>query len=70
MFLFDYREKLRGRVVQVELTSMVVSIVLTIIVLILTIITITKGYGYKHKVDPLIDPIPEENEHDDKQKIS
>lgn len=49
---------------------MVVSVILTIIVLILTIITITKGYGYKHKVDPLVDPIPEEKEQDNKQKIS
>lgn len=33
-------------------TVIVVSTVLTVIVLILTLVTISKGYGYKHTIDP------------------
>lgn len=40
--------------------SMFVSIVGTIIVLILSIITISKGYGYKHKVDELPTEVDEQ----------
>ncbi len=38
---------------------MVISIVLTIIVLILSLVTISKGYGYQHTIDP------KSNEHDE-----
>lgn len=31
----------------------IVCIVITIIVVFLSILTLNKGYGYKHKVDPL-----------------
>lgn len=33
--------------------AMIVSIIFTLVVLVLSLITISKGYGYKHKVDPL-----------------
>ncbi|TQS75920.1 YtzI protein [Ornithinibacillus gellani] len=35
------------------MTSIVVSLLFTIIVLWLTLITISKGYGLKHTIDPL-----------------
>ena len=35
-------------------TVLVVSLILTVIVLILSLITISKGYGYKHTIDPLV----------------
>ena len=35
---------------------LIISIVFTIAVLVLSILTICKGYGYKHKIDPPIDP--------------
>lgn len=34
-------------------TSLVVGIVLTVLTLWLTLITISKGYAYKHTIDPL-----------------
>lgn len=33
---------------------MIGSIILTVIVAILSVMTLTQGYGYKHKVDPPI----------------
>lgn len=51
-----------------ELSSMLISIFLTIVVLVMSIITITKGYGYKHKVDPLIDPMPEDDKKEHEHK--
>lgn len=36
-------------------TVMVISIVFTIAILALTLLTISKGYGYKHTVDPKAD---------------
>lgn len=53
-----------------ELSSMIISIFLTIIVLVLSIITISKGYGFKHTVDPKVDPLPEEDEQEKERKIS
>lgn len=53
-----------------ELSSMLISIFLTIIVLILSIITISKGYGFQHKVDPKIDSIPEDDEQENERKTS
>lgn len=51
--------------------SMFVSIVGTIIVLILTIITISKGYGYKHKIDELPpEEQSEEIDNDTKHKVA
>ncbi|HEX6593190.1 MAG TPA: YtzI protein [Bacillota bacterium] len=34
------------------MTSLVISMLLTIFVLVLSIVVISKGYGYKHKIDP------------------
>lgn len=39
--------------------SIIASAVLTIIVLVLSLITIQKGYGYKHTIDP--PPVNQEN---------
>lgn len=36
-----------------SMTILIVSIIFTIIVLVLSLITISKGYAYKHTVDPL-----------------
>lgn len=35
---------------------LIISIIFTIVVLALSILTISKGYGYKHKIDPPVDP--------------
>lgn len=35
------------------ITSLIVGIVLTILTLWLTLVTISKGYSYKHTIDPL-----------------
>jgi len=53
-----------------ELSSMLISIFLTIVILIASIITISKGYGFKHKVDPRVDPIPEDDEQEIERKTS
>lgn len=42
------------------MTVLIVSIVLTVIVLVLSLITIQKGYGYKHTIDP---PVNKENDY-------
>lgn len=34
-------------------TALIVSLVLTAFVLILSLVTISKGYAYKHTIDPL-----------------
>ncbi|HIV74467.1 MAG TPA: YtzI protein [Candidatus Pseudogracilibacillus intestinigallinarum] len=34
-------------------TSIVVGLVLTVLTLVLTLVTISKGYSYKHTIDPL-----------------
>lgn len=39
------------------ITVLVISIIVILIVLALSVLTISKGYGYKHTVDP-IDPLP------------
>jgi len=46
-------------------TSMIVSLVLTLIVLALTLLTISKGYGYKHTIDP---KVPENEEEQTKKE--
>jgi len=38
---------------------MVISIILTVVILLLSLLTISKGYGYKHTIDP---PVKNENE--------
>lgn len=43
-------------------SALVISIILTIIILILSLITISKGYGYKHTVDPLVKDEKENSE--------
>jgi len=35
------------------MTSIVVGLVLTIAIMLLTLLTISKGYEYKHTIDPL-----------------
>lgn len=35
------------------MTSIIVSVIFTIIILVLTLVTISRGYGYKHTVDPI-----------------
>jgi len=42
---------------------MVVSIVLTVGVLLLTLLTISKGYGYKHTIDPPVEKEEEKEEN-------
>lgn len=42
----------KGLVMKVITTVLVVSTILTVIILILTLVTISKGYGYKHTIDP------------------
>lgn len=37
------------------MVTLIVSIILTLVILYLSLLTISKGYGYKHKVDPLED---------------
>lgn len=39
-----------------EMYIVVISTILTLIILVLSIVTISKGYGYKHKIDPPVDP--------------
>lgn len=35
------------------IASLVVGLILTVITLLLTLLTISKGYGFKHTIDPL-----------------
>lgn len=35
-----------------EMSALVISIILTVGILALSILTITKGYGFKHTIDP------------------
>lgn len=44
----------------------VLSIAIILAVLIMTLVTISKGYAYKHSIDPL--PDDEHNEQEDKKK--
>lgn len=37
------------------ITSLIVGLVLTVITMLLTLLTISKGYSYKHTIDPLED---------------
>lgn len=43
------------------MTVFIVSIGFTLLVLVLSLFTISKGYSFKHKIDP-IDPLPEETD--------
>ncbi|MGM8212510.1 YtzI protein [Virgibacillus sp. W0430] len=47
------------------MATLVVSILLTLIILYLSLLTISKGYAFKHTVDP-IDPV-EEQDHQEKK---
>jgi hypothetical protein len=40
----------------------VICIVITVVVVFLSILTLDKGYGYKHKVDPLPPSVENEKE--------
>lgn len=46
-------------------TAMIASLVLTFAVLALTLLTISKGYGYKHTIDP---KVTNENEEQIKEE--
>lgn len=45
------------------MTTLIVSIILTLIILYLSLLTISKGYGYKHKIDPLKEHSHEDDNH-------
>lgn len=47
--------------------SIVVSIIFTIIILLLTLLTIQKGYGYKHTIDPPVNNKKEQREENGEQ---
>lgn len=47
------------------ITVGIISIVVVGLVVLLSLVTLSKGYGYKHSVDPL----PEEDEEITKKKI-
>lgn len=36
-------------------SALVISILLTVGILLLSLLTISKGYGYKHTIDPLVE---------------
>ncbi|MGM8365397.1 YtzI protein [Virgibacillus sp. W0181] len=42
------------------MATLVVSIILTLVILYLSLLTISKGYAYKHTVDPIEDHMEEE----------
>ncbi len=42
--------------------SLVVSMILTVLILLLTLLTIQKGYGYKHTIDP---PVTKEEKQEE-----
>ncbi len=48
------------------MSSLVISIILTIGILLLSLLTISKGYGFKHTVDPLV----KEDHEDEEVKTS
>lgn len=43
----------------------IIGILIVLAVLVLSVLTINKGYGYKHTVDP-IDPLPQKDEEKEK----
>lgn len=47
------------------MSALVISIILTVVILALSILTITKGYGYKHTIDPAVDSEEEAGEEAD-----
>lgn len=50
------------------MSAMVISIVLTVGILVLALITISKGYGYKHTVDPAVSEKVKEEKSELEQK--
>ena len=56
----------KGLVIRMIGTVLVISLILTVFVLVLSLVTISKGYGYKHTIDPL--EKKDENEHNEKQE--
>lgn len=42
------------RCIKVTTSALVIGLLLTVGVLLLSLLTISKGYGYKHTVDPLV----------------
>lgn len=49
---------------------MIGSIILTIVVAILSVMTLTEGYGYKHKIDPPINKDEHEYTYKSEEKES
>ncbi len=58
----------KGGVIKMIWVVAIICIVITAIVLYLSILTLDKGYGYKHKIDPL--PPKVEGEADDNDEES
>ncbi|RFU66296.1 YtzI protein [Peribacillus glennii] len=46
---------------------LIIGIAIVLIILLLSVLTINKGYGYKHTIDP-IDPLPDQENSQEKQK--
>lgn len=51
-----------------SMSAMVISILLTVFILVLSLVTISKGYGFKHTVDPIKPDETNENP-EEKQQI-
>jgi len=49
-------------------SALVISLILTVVILLLSLLTISKGYGYKHSIDPL--PEDESDNKSSKQKTN
>lgn len=47
--------------------SIIASAVLTLFVLVLSLITIQKGYGYKHTIDPPVNKEGDQSEQNNEQ---
>ncbi|MDQ0220268.1 YtzI protein [Peribacillus cavernae] len=45
----------------------IIGILIVLVILLLSVLTINKGYGYKHTIDP-IDPLPEEDKEPKKER--
>lgn len=57
--------KQKVRCINMTTSALVISIILTIAVLLLSLLTISKGYGYKHTIDPLVDDENKETSKED-----
>ncbi|MBO1002354.1 YtzI protein [Pseudogracilibacillus auburnensis] len=48
------------------MSALIIGILLTVGILLLSLLTISKGYGYKHTVDPLVEENKEESTNNNK----